>query len=204
DDKMKAYRESLPASSYEATGSLAGSFVSTNIEDYYTTPYELGYGPFVKFDHDFIGRESLEKMKDEPHRRKVTFAWNADDLGEIFKSMLVPGEQSYKFFDLPLANYGSASYDKVTDKGGKNVGLSMFTGYSYNERSGLSLGFVDPSIVDGTELTLTWGEENGGTKKTTVERHKQKEVRVVVCQVPYSSVVRDTYAAGWRSGAVKL
>jgi vanillate/3-O-methylgallate O-demethylase len=92
----------------------------------------------------------------------------------------------------------------VTDKGGKTVGLSMFTGYSYNERSGLSLGFVDPGIADGTELTLTWGEENGGTKKTTVERHKQKEVRVVVCQVPYSAVVRASYAEGWRTGAVKL
>ncbi len=204
DAKMKAYREWLPAASYEATGSLAGSFVSSNIEDYYTTPYELGYGPFVKYDHDFIGRDSLEKMKDQPHRRKVTLAWNADDLGEIFKSMLVPGEQSYKFFDLPLANYGSASYDKVMDKSGKTAGLSMFTGYSYNERSGLSLGFVDPNIADGTELTLLWGEENGGTKKTTVERHKQKEVRVVVCQVPYSAVVRASYAEGWRTGAVKL
>src|SRR5262249_49897359 len=54
-DKLKAYREWLPGTSYEATGSLGGSFVSNNIEDYYMTPYELGYGPFVKFDHDFIG-----------------------------------------------------------------------------------------------------------------------------------------------------
>ena len=42
---------------------IGGSFVSDNIEDYYMTPYELGYGPFVKFDHDFIGREALEKMR---------------------------------------------------------------------------------------------------------------------------------------------
>ena len=41
---MKAYREWLPAASYEATGSIGGSFVSDNIEDYYVTPYELGYG----------------------------------------------------------------------------------------------------------------------------------------------------------------
>ncbi|MEP7354729.1 MAG: aminomethyltransferase family protein [Acidobacteriota bacterium] len=203
DARMQAYRESLPATSYEGSGSLGGSFVSKNIEDYYTTPYELGYGPFVKFDHDFIGRDSLEKMKDQPHRRKVTFAWNADDLGEIFRSQLNPGEDAYKYFDLPLANYASASYDKVMQNG-KVVGLSMFTGYSFNEKSGLSLGMVDPSITEGTELTLVWGEEDGGTKKTTVERHKQKEVRVVVSSVPYSKVVRDTYSEGWRSGAVKL
>ena len=43
-EKMKAYREWLPANGYEATGSIGGSFVSKNIEDYYLTPYELGYG----------------------------------------------------------------------------------------------------------------------------------------------------------------
>src|SRR3954470_3483207 len=52
-DKMKAYREWLPADWYEATGSLGGSFYSDDIEDYYRTPAELGYGGFVKFDHDF-------------------------------------------------------------------------------------------------------------------------------------------------------
>src|SRR3989440_4796468 len=67
-DKLKAYREWLPATGYEATGSLGGSFVSNRIEDYYTNPYELGYGPFVKFDHDFIGREELEKMSKVPQR----------------------------------------------------------------------------------------------------------------------------------------
>ncbi|HKR83739.1 MAG TPA: hypothetical protein VJS37_06155, partial [Terriglobales bacterium] len=57
-EKMKAFREWLPATSYEATGSLGGSFDSSNIADYYLSPYALGYGPFVKFDHDFIGREA--------------------------------------------------------------------------------------------------------------------------------------------------
>ena len=79
-EKMKPYRQWLPSSSYEGTGSLGGSFYSDNIEDYYLTPYELGYGPFVKFDHDFIGREALEKISGKPQRRKVTFKWNADDV----------------------------------------------------------------------------------------------------------------------------
>ena len=54
--------------------------MSNNIEDYYSTPYELGYGIMVKFDHDFIGREALEKKAKEPQRKKVTFAWNAEDV----------------------------------------------------------------------------------------------------------------------------
>jgi vanillate/3-O-methylgallate O-demethylase len=197
-DKMRAYREWLPASSYEGTGSLAGSFVSDNIEDYYMTPYELGYGPFVKFDHDFIGREALEKIAGKPHRKKVTFAWNGEDVSRVMASMFTPGLERNKFIDMPINNYGSATYDNIT-KGGKTVGFSMFSGYSYNEQSMLSLGVVDPDIEIGTELTLVWGEENGGTAKTTVERHKQTEIRVIVSPVPYSKVVRETYAEGWRT-----
>ena len=195
---MKAYRQWLPAASYEGTGSIGGSFYSNNIEDYYLTPYELGYGPFVKFDHDFIGREALEKIADKPHRKKVTFAWNADDVTKVFRSMFEPGAENYKYIDLPLSNYASASYDKVMHDG-RTVGLSMFSGYSYNERSMLSLGVVDPDIEIGNEVTLVWGEEGGGSKKTTVERHKQIEIRAIVSPVPYGKVAREEYAKGWRT-----
>ncbi|HTV52794.1 MAG TPA: aminomethyltransferase family protein [Steroidobacteraceae bacterium] len=197
-EKMKKYREWLPANGYEGTASIAGSFVSENIEDYYSSPYELGYGPFVKFDHDFIGREALERKAKEPHRKKVTFAWNGEDMGKIYASLFVPGQEHYKFFDLPIANYGAASFDAVK-MGGKVVGLSMFGGYSYNERSGLSLGVVDPNINIGDVLTLTWGEEGGGTKKPTVERHKQLDVRVKVAPVPYARDAREGYHEGWRT-----
>jgi vanillate/3-O-methylgallate O-demethylase len=83
--------------------------------------------------------------------------------------------------------------------GGKTVGLSMFSGYSYNERSMLSLAIVDPDIAIGTEVTLVWGEEGGGSKKTTVERHKQLEIRAIVSPCPYSEVARTSYAGGWRT-----
>jgi vanillate/3-O-methylgallate O-demethylase len=197
-DSMKKYREWLPAAGYEATCSISGSFASDKIEDYYTTPYELGYGPFVKFDHDFIGREALEKIADRPHRKKVTFAWNAEDMAKIYASLFTPDGDVYKFYDLPNSNYGSATFDKVS-MGGKVVGFSMFGGYSYNERTALSLGIVDPNINNGDVLTLTWGEENGGTKKTTVERHTQLDVRVKVAPVPYSRDAREAYAEGWRT-----
>jgi vanillate/3-O-methylgallate O-demethylase len=200
-DRMKAYRQWLPATSYEGTGSLGGSFVSSRIEDYYLTPYELGYGPFVKFDHDFIGREALGRLAGQPHRKKVTFAWNADDVAKVFRSLLEPGAEHYKYIDLPLSNFASSSYDSVLH-GGKVVGFSMFGGYSYNERSMLSLGVVDPGVALGTEVKLLWGEEGGGTKKTTVERHKQIEIRAVVSPAPFSSMARTTYASGWRTGTL--
>jgi vanillate/3-O-methylgallate O-demethylase len=200
-EKMKPYRQWLPATGYEATGSLAGSLYSSNIEDYYVTPYAMGYGPFIKFDHDFIGREGIERMAREPQRKKVTFAWNGDDVTKVFRSLFEPGD-IYKYLDLPQSNYASASYDKVM-RGGKVVGVSMFTGYSYNERSYLSLGIVDPDIAIGAEVTLVWGEEGGGSRKTTVERHRQIEIRAIVGPAPYSRAVREGYAAGWRAADVQ-
>lgn len=198
-DQMKAYREWLPAASYEGSGSIGGSFVSDRIEDYYMSPYELGYGPFVKFDHDFIGRQALEKLAGKPHRKKVTLAWNADDVLKVFSSMLQPGDP-YKYIDMPLSNYTSASYDKVL-KDGRMVGVSMFSGYTYNERSFLSLAVVDPDVELNSEVRVLWGEEGGGTKKTTVERHRQIEIRAVVSPAPYSRMARTSYAEGWRTKA---
>src|SRR6185312_7102608 len=57
-EQMKAYREWLPAGGYEATGSLGGSYYSDDITDYYLTPHDLGYAGFMRFDHDFIGRDA--------------------------------------------------------------------------------------------------------------------------------------------------
>jgi vanillate/3-O-methylgallate O-demethylase len=46
---------------------------------------------------------------------------------------------------------------------------------------------------------MIWGEEGGGTSKTTVEPHQQTEIRVKVSPVPYSRDARETYAEGWRT-----
>ena len=202
-DKLKAYREWLPITSYEANASIGGSFVSKKVEDYYTTPYELGYNTFTKFDHDFIGADALKAMEGKNKRKKVTFAWENKDVERIWASQLAPAGENYKFIDLPLSNYASSSYDAVM-KGGKVAGASMFSGYSFNERKMLSLGWVEEEFSKpGTELSVVWGEENGGTKKTTVERHKQTEVKVIVSPAPYSAVVREGYEGKWRHQAAE-
>jgi len=202
--KQKAYREWLPGTSYEANAALGGSFVSKNIEDYYTSPWDLGYAGFTKYDHDFIGKEALQAMEKKPHRTKVTFAWDDKDVVRVLSSMFAAPGENYKFIDLPLSNYASSSFDAVIS-GGKTIGASMFSGYSFNERKMLSLGFVEEQYAKpGTQLTLVWGEENGGTKKTTVERHKQTEIKVTVAPAPYSAAVRDQYhPTGWRAAAAK-
>jgi vanillate/3-O-methylgallate O-demethylase len=198
-DDMKAYREWLPANGYEATGSLGGSYYSDDIADYYLTPHELGYWPFVKFDHEFVGREALEEMGDEPRRRKVTLAWNGEDAAGAIGTLFEKGN-AVKYIDFPLSNYATWPYDRVMQDG-EMIGISTFSGYSYNERSFLSLAMIDPEVEIGTEVTLVWGEEGGGSTKPVVERHKQAEIRAVVSPAPYSEIARTSYHEGWRTKA---
>ncbi len=198
-DDMRAYRQWLPAEGYEGTGSLGGSFDSDDIADYYQTPHGLGYGPLVKFDHDFVGRDALEKLGDRPQRRKVTLAWNAEDVARAMGTMFEPGDP-VKYINLPLSNYATWPHDKVLE-GGKTVGVSTFSGYSYNERSMLSLAVLDAEVKLGTEVMLVWGESGGGSSKPVVERHRQMEIRATVGPCPYSETARTSYAEGWRTKA---
>jgi vanillate/3-O-methylgallate O-demethylase len=192
-EELKAYRQWLSGKSYEAMASLGGSFYSDDITDYYLTPYDLGYGPFVKFDHEFIGREALEKMADKQKRKKVTLVWNGDDIATAFGSLFHGGGDITKYIDLPLANYSTLPYDKVL-KGGKTVGLSTYTGYTYNERAMVSLAVVDIEQSEpGTEVTLVWGEQGRGSSKPTVERHAQADIRATVAPVPIAEVARVAY-----------
>jgi vanillate/3-O-methylgallate O-demethylase len=198
-DEMKAYREWLPANGYEATGSLGGSLTYDAIDDYYLTPWDLGYGSFVNYDHDFIGREALQQMED-PTRRKVTLAWNGEDVARAIGTMFEKGGPSAKYIDWPLSNYSTWPNDRLL-AGDHAVGVSTFSGYSYNERSFLSLAIVDSDVEIGNEVTLVWGEEGGGSAKPVVEPHVQAEIRAIVSPCPYGEVARTTYAEGWRTKA---
>lgn len=193
-DETKAYRQWLTGKSYEAMASLGGSFYSDDITAYYRTPYDLGYGPFVKFDHEFIGRAALEKIADKPKCKKVTLVWNGDDVTRVFGSLFHGGGgQKTKYIDLPLANYATLPFDKVL-KDGKTVGVSTYTGYTYNESAMISLAMIDTDHSElGGEVKLVWGEEGGGSSKPTVERHTQAEIRATVASAPYAEVARVAY-----------
>ena len=177
-EKMKAYREWLSADGFEACASLGGSFYSDRIEDYYQTPWDLGYGKHVKFDHDFIGREALEKMANKPQRRKLWLKWNNDDVLKVFASQLGHGPR-FKYMETPNAYYSILPFDKVL-VGDRMVGLSTYTVYTSNVRQWFSLAMLDEDVADGSEVVVVWGEENGGSAKPIVERHVQTDIRATV------------------------
>lgn len=193
-DSMKAYRQWLSDESYEATASLGGSFYSERIEDYYLTPYDLGYGQNVKFDHDFIGRAALEKIAGGNQRRKkVTLAWDGTAIARVIESLFEKDGLPGKFIEWPSAVYATLPYDKIV-KNGKTVGVSTFAGYTANERLILSLAMIDVEHSEpGTEVTLVWGEEGGGSTKPNVERHAQMEIRATVGPNPFATNARVAY-----------
>ena len=194
-EAMRAYREWLPARSFEAVSSIGGSFQSDNVEDYYLTPWDLDYGRVIRFDHDFIGRAALEAMADKPHRRKVTLVWDKADVLAIFAGLMEEGDMP-KLMEMPAGHYAAHPYDRIVDGAGSTVGISTYPVYSANERAWLSLSMIDEArAAMGNHVGIVWGEANGGTAKPVVERHRQMTVGAVVHPWP----IHEASRLGYRS-----
>ncbi len=199
---MKDFRSWASDKSYAGMCSIGGSYVPDSIEGYYLTPWDIGYGHIVKFDHDFVGREALERMKDQKHKQKVTLALDNEDMLRVLSSLYAEGDRA-KYFEFPSAVYAMHPFDEVRTKEGKLIGVSTWVGYSSNEGKMLTLAMIDPDEVEmGKEVKLVWGEPNGGTTKPTVEPHVQTEITAVISPVPYSNVARTAYADSWRATGV--
>ncbi len=123
----------------------------------------------------------LEAIKDEPHKRKVWLRWNDDDAARVITSSLFsPRGTGAKYLDLPLGRYARVQFDQVRAQD-ELVGISAQCGYTVNVGGCFSIGMLDSAAaVDGKEVTVVWGEENGGTAKLGVERHVQTEIRATV------------------------
>ncbi|MGP3937860.1 hypothetical protein [Nonomuraea sp. KM88] len=194
-EDLRGFRQWLPATGWEASQQLGGSFSSPDIEDYYVNPWNLGYDRLLKFDHDFIGREALQAMADRPQRRKVTLMWDADDVTRVLASQLGTGPR-YKSLEFPVSFYGFPQFDEVRATDGRPVGLSVHCGFNANDGMVLSLAMLDQdAAAPGTDVVLTWGEPNGGSRKPHVEPHEQVKIRATVAPAPYASHVRELQRA---------
>jgi vanillate/3-O-methylgallate O-demethylase len=178
-DAMLPYREYLSGRSWEGMASIGGSFISEFITDYYQTPWDLGYGRHVRFDHDFVGRPALERLADQPHRQKVWLRWNDDDVTTAIARSYFGGPDRTKRLGVPSSVYSTLPFDTVHD-GGRMVGLSTYSGYTVNVGGWSSLAMIDEAeATDGREVTVVWGEPSP-TGKPIVEAHKQIEIRATI------------------------
>lgn len=190
---LAEYRKWLPADAWEANVQLGGSLYTNNIEDYYQTPWCMGYEHMVKFDHDFIGREALEASLKKPRRTKRTLLWNKDDVMKVFSSQFGEGP-IYKHIEFPTSYFGWPQADEVLSADNERIGMSCHCGYNVNEREMLSLVSIREDFAEvGTEVVLVWGEVNGGSRKPHVEPHEQIKIRATVSPAPYAKSTRDRF-----------
>ncbi|OZC59759.1 hypothetical protein CH267_06580 [Rhodococcus sp. 06-621-2] len=158
-------------------GSLCGSFQSDSLDDYLLSPVALGWGKSIKFDHDFVGREALEREVAAPTRVRVTLEFDRTDILDIYASLFDQGEV-YKFLDIPHQQRWVAWTDRIQNAEGELVGISSVPGYSYFFRKVLTLSYVAPQYSEpGTEVFVVWGDP--GTR--------QKLIRATVAPAPYKA-----------------
>lgn len=178
-EDMRGFREWLPGNGFEANLSLGGSFMSDKIEDYLMDPWDLGYHRLIDWDREFPGRQALEAKREQKHRKKVSLHWHPDDVLKVWGSLFSNGER-YKHIELPAAHYATLPYDQILLDGEK-FGMSIFAAYNASMGKMLSIGLVDEDQVEyGKEVTIVWGEPDGGTAKPTVEPHVQTTIRATM------------------------
>jgi vanillate/3-O-methylgallate O-demethylase len=185
-DDLRGFREWLPSTASEVNWSLGGSLAAPNIDDYYFTPWELGYGNVVKFDHDYVGRDALEAAAGDDHRKKVTLVWDPKDVAGVVESYMHADETPPLYIEFPRATYATWQFDAVRDGRGNTIGSSTYTGFIWNERAMLSLAIVDPEFAEpGTQVSVVWGEPDGGARSNGwLEPHRQVEIKATVAPAP--------------------
>ena len=181
-DHNKSFRKWLPATSFEGSASIGGSFVAREISDHFVEPYELGYGKMVNFDRDFVGRDALMERASNG-RTKVTLELNPDDVFRVMRASVGKERPRTKFIALPVANYATFQADSVTLNGAE-IGHSQWCTYSSNAGALLSTALVENEVAEiGREVSLVWGESN--SLRPAVEDHEMTEIRATIMPVPY-------------------
>lgn len=156
---------------------LCGS-AADDEDNYYVTPYDLGWGNLVNFDHEFPGKAALQKIANEPHRQVVTLEWNLNDIKELYIAEMmgeVDADEGIEGYREYLAEFRRAYADKVLADG-KMIGVAVGRSIDYYYKKFLSLAYVDPKYaIEGKEVSVLWGKPG-----TT-----QREISATVARFPY-------------------
>ena len=104
----------------------------------------------------------------------MTLRWNADDVIDIYASLLRKGEE-YKTMDLPTTPtwlHGTLAHADHIRKDGREVGYASGTIYSYHLREVLSMGSSTSMGEIGNDVMVQWGDHGRRIKdvRATVER----------------------------------
>ncbi|HWD63134.1 MAG TPA: aminomethyl transferase family protein [Humibacter sp.] len=182
DDRLADYRKWLPMFSYEGMKPLSGSYYSDDVRDYYLSPWELGYGRSLSFDHDFIGRDELLVAKDHAHRAKVTVELDPADVAGVFGD-----EPGY------VRNYDR---HRIQTPSGELVGMTFWTASIAPVDRILALSLIETSAATpGTQVEIVWGEHPGAGTAPDADLGLPR-IRGTVAVSPYNEYTRTAYRAG--------
>lgn len=175
---LREYRTWLSLHTPDAQQGIHGSFFSPAIEDYYRSPYELGYGRSISFNHDFLGRDALEKARHDVQRTKVTL-------------VLDPGDVRKVFGDDP--EYVLTRARQRVEVGPDLVGMTEFSALNDPAGTILSLAVVDTKYgTPGTEVTVVWGDHPGPGTAPDADLGFPR-LRATVQPVPFNEWARANY-----------
>lgn len=159
---------------------ISGSIDPENIRARFRNPIELDWGFMAKFNHDFIGREALEDLYNNPERKIVSLVWNVDDVVDIYRSQFEDGEP-FKYMELPSAvppNAGGHA-DWVCDEEGRRIGIAAVPVYSAYYKVFLCQAVLDiEEIRADREVIIKWGDYG----------KRIKDVRATIARYPYSAL----------------
>jgi len=178
DPDLADYRRWLPLFGIEGQRPLHGSFYSGDIEDYYVTPYELGYGRLVHLDHDFIGRDALIKARETVRWSKVTLVLDNDDVRRVL------GDESG--FVLSYSRHRIE-----TDAG--LVGTTYHAASLDPYDAVIALSLVAPEhAAPGTQVSVVWGQHPGPGTAADADLGSPR-IRATVQPAPYNEHARTQY-----------
>jgi vanillate/3-O-methylgallate O-demethylase len=180
-EKMRPFREWVSEYGFEGFASLGGSYASENIDDYYTTPWDIGYGHLVKFDHDYVGKAALQKLAAQPPpRQKVFLRWDEQDVARVLASSLFGKENRTKMLGVPYSTYATFPNDQVLI-GDKMVGISVISVYTVNVGSWFSMAVVDTQhAIDGQRVDILWGDADTSLRPLATEKHVLTKIGATV------------------------
>lgn len=179
DPELAGYRRWLPLFGIEGKRPLNGSFFSEDIEDYYVSPYDLGYGKSIAFNHDFIGRAALEKARESHRRTKVTLVLDPADVRQVLGA-----DHGY---------YLTYARHRVEAADGALVGLTHQTATLDPAGTILALTLIDSEhATPGTPVEVVWGEHPGPGTDPEADLGFPR-IRATVAPAPYDAHARTQY-----------
>lgn len=164
---------------------LTGS-AADKVENAFVTPYDLGWGKIVNFDHEFPGKAALQKAAVTSRTVPVTIEWNIQDVMDIYTAEFLENgteaDEGIFDYDDHLPEWRRVHMDYV-EVDGKKIGLTSGRIKDFYHKTFISLGFIDQDYIkERTEVTVLWGKVGKA----------QRDIRAKVAKFPY-------YDGEWRN-----